>query len=89
MIPYIWKTAIVKTLHKKDLIHLKSNYQPVSLICILYMAFEKLIRNHLLNFIWKDINCNQHDFVNSKSRLFDILESIDIINEYLMEGYNI
>ena len=31
-------------------------------------------------------NCNQHGFVNDKSTLSNILQRIDIINEYLMEG---
>ena len=53
MTQYIWKTAIVIPLHKKGSLHSKSNYQPVSLTCILYKDFEKLIRNYLLNFIRK------------------------------------
>ena len=34
------------------------------------------------------MNSNQRDFVNNKSTLFNILESNDIIKEYLMESDN-
>ena len=35
-----------------------------------------------------DINCNQYVCVYSKSTLSNILESINTVNEYLMEGNN-
>ena len=35
------------------------------------------------------MNRNQHGFVNGKSTLSNILKSIDIINEYLMERDNV
>ena len=35
------------------------------------------------------INCNQHSFVNGKSSLSNILESVDNINQYLMEKDNV
>ena len=89
MIPSIWKTAIVIWLHKNGLIHLKSNNQPDFLTCILCKVLEKSIWNHLLNFIGENMNFNQLGFVYSKSTLSNTLESIDIINEYLIEGDNV
>ena len=50
---------------------------------------EKLIRNYKLNFIEDDINYNQYGFVNRKSTSPNILESIDIINEYLIGEDNV
>ena len=79
LIPYIWKTAIVISVHKKGSINLKSNYQPVSLTCIFCKVFEKLIINQILYSIGEDINCNQHGFVNGE-RTYDILESISMIS---------
>ena len=52
-------------------------------------VFEKLIRYHMLNSMRKILNCNQYGFVNGKSTLSNILKSIDIINEYLLEGDNV
>ena len=57
------------------------------LICVLCQVFGKLIRNYILNFI-EDINCNQDGFISGKSILSNVLESFDIMNEYLMEGDN-
>ena len=68
-------------------IYLKSNYQTVSITRILCKVFEKLIQNHILNFVGDDINC-KHGFVNGKSTLSYILESIDIINEYMIKEDN-
>ena len=85
---YLEKCNCNTTTHKKGSIHLKINYRRLSLICILCKVFEKLIYTHILNFIEKDINCNQYGFINCKSTLSNILESIDIIYEYLMEGDN-
>ena len=36
----------------------------------------------------EDLNCNQYGFINGKSTLSDILESIDILYEYLLEMAN-
>ena len=84
MIVYILKKAIVILLHKNGLIYLKSYSQSVSLICILCKDFSKI---HISNFIGDDIDCYQYGFINTKSKS-DILESIDIIKEYLMEEDN-
>ena len=85
IISYIWKSTIAIPLHEKGLLHLQINYWLVPLTCILNKVFENLIWNHILNFTMEDINCNQHGFVNVKSILSNILESIDIINKYLTE----
>ena len=47
---------------------------------MLCKVFEKLIKNHKLNFIYKDIYYNQHGFDIDKSILSNILESNDVIN---------
>lgn len=85
-IPNIWKTATVIPLHKKGSIHLPSNYRPVSLTCILCKVYEKFIRTHILNFVKDHINSSQHGFLQGKSTLSNLLESIDTINEFLSES---
>ena len=85
-IPEIWKIATVIPLHKKGSIHLPCNYRPVSLTSILCKVYEKFIRKHILDFIKDSINSNQHGFSAGKSTLSNLLESIDIINEYLSDG---
>lgn len=82
-IPSIWKTAIVVPIHKKGSMHLPSNYRPVSLTCILCKVYEKFIRTHILNFIKDRIISSQHGFVQGKSTLSNLLETIDVLNEFL------
>ena len=84
-IPSIWKTAIVVPIHKKGPMNLPSNYRPVSLTCILCKVYEKFIRTHILNFIKDKIISNQHGFVQGKSTLSNLLETIDCINEFLSD----
>jgi hypothetical protein len=84
-IPAIWKTAIVIPIHKKGSFHLSSNYRPVSLTCILCKIYEKFIRTHILNFIRDKIVSSQHGFIQGKSTLSNLLESIDFINEFLSD----
>ena len=84
-IPSIWKTAIVVPIHKKGSMHLPSNYRPVSLTCILCKIYEKFIRTHILNFIKDKIISSQHGFVQGKSTLSNLLETIDVINEFLCD----
>ena len=40
------------------------------------------------NFMGENMNCNQPGFVNGKSTLSSVLESIYIIREYSIEGDN-
>ena len=45
--------------------------------------YEKFIRTHILNFIKDRIISSQHGFVQAKSTLSNLLETIDVINEFL------
>ena len=59
------------------------------MIYILHKVFEIFIRNHTSNLIEDNLNFNQHGFLKDKSTLFNILESIDIINASLMQADNV
>ena len=85
-IPQVWKTAEVVPLHKKGSIHLPDNYRPVSLTCVLCKVYEKILRQHMLDHIENSITDKQHGFVSGRSCLSNLLETVDIINEYLAEG---
>ena len=84
-IPSIWKTALVVPIHKKGSVHEPNNYRPVSLTCILCKVYEKLIRKHLLIYVSGIINAKQHGFVPGKSCLSNLLEAIDVVNDFLSE----
>ena len=84
--PSIWKTANVTALHKKGSKCDPSNYRPISLTCILCKVYEKIIRTHILEHVSANISRMQHGFMIGRSCLSNLLESFDIINDFLSEG---
>ena len=85
-IPDQWKTANVTSIFKKGSRKDALNYRPVSLTCIMCKIYEKLIRRHILSFITNKVDPNQHGFVEGKSCLSNLLESVDCIIELLEQG---
>ena len=86
-IPVKWKIAIyVTALYKKGSRKEALNYRPVSLTSILCKVYEKFIRRHILNYIEKDISVHQHGFVERKSCLSNLLETVDTVLGILEEG---
>ena len=75
--PSQWKTANVTSIYKKGSRKCALNYRPVSLTSIVSKLYEKLVRRHLLSYISHKIDPNQHGFVEGKSCLSNLLESID------------
>ena len=86
-IPSIWKTANVIALHKKGSKRNALNYRPVSLTCILCKIYEQFIKSHVLSFVESKLSADQHGFVNQKSCLSNILETVDTIVDLLEEGH--
>ena len=86
-IPALWKNAVVIPLHKKGSVHLPENYRPVSLTCILCKLYETLIREHILYYVSGLITDKQHGFSVGRSCLSNLLETLDIANEYIAEGH--
>ncbi|KAL5256505.1 hypothetical protein ACHWQZ_G011674 [Mnemiopsis leidyi] len=69
ILPEIWKSASVVALFKRGSKSDPLNYRPVSLTCILCKVYEKLVREHLLDFLEDRISKHQHGFVKGKSCL--------------------
>lgn len=84
--PSVWKTANVTALHKKGSKCDPSNYRPISLTCILCKVYEKIIRNHILEHVLPNITKKQHGFMPGRSCLSNLLESFDVINDFLAQG---
>ena len=85
-IPQVWKIANVVALHKKDSKSDPLNYRPVSLTCVLCKIYEKIVRQHIVNFVGKKITTGQHGFVEKKSCLSNLLETVDTVIELLESG---
>ena len=85
-IPTIWKTANVVALHKKGSKKEALNYRPVSLTCILCKVYEQFLRRHIIMLVEDKICNNQHGFVERRSCLSNLLETVDSIIDMLGEG---
>ena len=85
-IPSKWKEANVIALFKKGCKKEPLNYRPVSLTCILCKLYEKLLRRHILKHIEGNIIGSQHGFVEKKSCLSNLLETVETILNILDEG---
>ena len=82
-LPNVWKTTHITALHKKGGKSLASIYSPISLTSVLAKTFEKLIRNHLLEYVQPYITNQQHGFLPGKSCVSNLLECMDLIYEIL------
>ena len=82
-IPSVWKKAEIIALHKKGDKCAAENYRPISLTCVLSKIFEKILRNHILEFVKPHIVKDQHGFLPGRSCISNILECLDEVYEIL------
>lgn len=85
-IPETWKQAVVIPLFKKGSKLNVNNYRPVSLTCILCKVYEKLLRKHILQHVSEQVSSSQHGFVQGKSCLSNLLETVEAVANYLDSG---
>jgi len=85
-IPQIWKTALVKPLHKSGNKLDPANYRPISNLCSLEKIFEKLILNELVNF---SDGLHQHGFKSNHSTTTAMLTLQEVIANKLDEKKNV
>ena len=85
-IPNEWKKANVIPLHKNGSRSDPANYRPVSLTSIICKVYERIVRNHILAHVERQITEHQHGFVGGKSCASNLLETVDLILELLSEG---
>ena len=85
-IPLAWKYAIIIALHKKGSISDSANYRPISLTCILSKLYEKLLRRHMADHVGKHVTPKQHGFMEGRSCLSNLLETLDELTEAMERG---
>ena len=85
-IPNPWKRAIVTALHRKVPLNDAGNYKTFSLTCILRKVFEKLLYRHIYTHVRDNLSPHQHGFVQGKSCLSNLLETVHKINTILVDG---
>lgn len=85
-IPLQWKEAHVVSLFKKGCKRDPLNYRPVSLTSIVCKIYERFIRRFILNIVESKIVACQHGFVEKKSCLSNLLESVETVLNVLDSG---
>ena len=86
--PKCWKIAQVVPLHKKDDPTLCNNYRPISLLPCLSKVFEKLIFNHLYNYLQTNrlLSPHQSGFIQGDSTINQLMTICHNISKHLDQG---
>ena len=89
--PRSLKEAHVIPIHKGGHQGLAVNYRPIALTSHIIKVFEKVVRNHLVNFLDENniFNPNQHGFRIGRSCLSQLLAHYDKIVSLLESGVNV
>ena len=75
VVPLKWKEANIIPIFKKGLRNKSENYRPVSLTSVICKLLERLIKDHLVDFLVKNklIDPSQHGFLKARSCLTNML----------------
>ena len=75
VVPFEWKEANIIPLFKKGSRNKSENYRPVSLTSVICKLLERLIKDHMVDFLVKHklLNSSQHGFLKAKSCLTNML----------------
>ena len=83
--PAKWKHANIQSVHKKNSRQVKTNYRPISLLCICSKIFEKIIFDKLYTFLKLNnlITPNQSGFIPGDSTINQLLAiTTEIYNSF-------
>ena len=85
VVPLEWKEANIIPLFKKGSRNKSENYRPVSLTSEICKLLERLIKDHLVDFLvkYKLINPSQHGFLKARSCLINILCFLEDVTKWV------
>ena len=88
VIPFEWKEANIIQLFKKGSTNKSENYRPVSLTSVIWQLLERLIKDHVVDFLDKHklLNSSQHGFQKARSCLTNMLRVLEEITKWIDEG---
>ena len=71
VVPFEWKEVNIIPLFKKGSKNKSENHRPVSLISVICKLLERLIKDHIVDFLarHKLLNPSQHGFLKARSCL--------------------
>lgn len=72
------KHAKIIPIHKKGNIDQCDNYRPISILPVVSKVFEGILKNRILNYIYKQelLNANQHGYLKRRSTATALVEAI-------------
>ena len=88
VVPFEWKEANIIPLFKKGSRNKSENYRPVSLTSVICKLLERLIKDHMVDFLLKHklLNSSQHGFLKARSCLTNMLCFLEEITKWIDVG---
>ena len=88
VVPFEWKEANIIPLFKKGSKNKSENYGPVSLTSVICKLLERLIKDHMVDFLVKNklLNSSQHGFLKARSCLTNVLCFLEEITKWIDVG---
>ena len=88
VVPFEWKEANNIPLFKKGSRNKSENYRPVSLTSVICKLLERLIKDHMVEFLVKHklLNSSQHGFLKARSCLTNMLCFLEEITKWIDVG---
>ena len=88
VVPLEWKEAKILPLFKKGSRSKSENNRPVILTSVICKLSERLIKDHMVDFLVKNnmINPSQHGFLKARSCLTNILCFLEDVTKWVDEG---
>ena len=88
VVPFEWKEANIIPLFKKGSRNKSENYRPVSLTSVICKLLERLIKDHMVDFLIKHklLNSSQHGFLKARSCLTNMLCFLEEITKWIDVG---
>ena len=85
VVPFEWKEANIIPLFKKGSRNKSENYRPVSLTSVICKLLERLIKDHMVDFLVKHklLNSSQHGFLKARSCLTNMLCFLEEITKWI------
>ncbi len=85
-VPKAWKEGKIAPIFKKGKENICDNYRPVSLTSIVWKVMEKMIRAQAINHLNQFISSCQHGFIEGRSCITQLLDTIDTWSRLLDKG---
>ena len=88
VVPFEWKEANIIPLFKKGSRNKSENYRPVSLTSVICKLLERLIKDHMVDFLVKHklLNSSQHGFLKARPCLTNMLCFLEEITKWIDVG---